>query len=82
MSQRYYTNTGKLRSIVGLFATTVLVTYATTNASEIVEGTKNLIKKAASKVNSIAFHSGKQEVAIVYRDSTGRLYDSGQRTWK
>ena len=82
MSHRFYTNTSNVKAIVGLFVTTVALSYATSNAVEIVEGTKTLIKKTAAKLESVVLHGGKQKVAIVYQDSTGRMYDSGQRTWK
>jgi hypothetical protein len=80
MSTRLYTNTSNITGIIGLVVTTVALSYASQNATKIVEGTVNLVKDGIEKGNSM-LHEQKKQCAVLGRDAMGKLYDTGKRVW-
>lgn len=79
--QSMYTNTGKVRDVVGLLIVTVLSTYAATHSTEIVDGAKRLCKDGVEKVGSI-LHKGKKQYSVIERHYDGTLHDTGKRIWR
>lgn len=76
-----YTNTGKLGSIAGLIVTTVLVAYASQNATKIVDGTVAVAKDGIRKANEI-IHGGKHQYWILERTPNGNLVNTGKKVWR
>lgn len=81
MNSKLYTNTSNLKGVIGLVATTILVSYAQAKATQIVDGGISLTKGLAGKLQQLR-HGGKQEYVICSRDFDGKLYDTGKRIWK
>lgn len=80
MNTRLYTNTGKLQSIAGLVVTTVLLSYATTHSTEIVNGVisvgKNLVNGGMRTINKAMT----REVEIWSTLPNGEVYNTGMKT--
>lgn len=76
-----YTNTSNAKAVIGLVVTTVLLSYATTHSTEIVNGTISLAKKGIEKAEEL-LHKGKKQYAVCARTFDGRVYDTGKRIWK
>jgi len=81
MNSNLYTNTKSVKSIAGLIATTILVSYASQNATEIVNKVVNLTKQGARKANEVV-HGGMKQYATIARDADGNWFDTGRRFWR
>lgn len=79
--QSLYTNTGSIRSIAGLLVVTVLVSYATMHADEIVNGTVRFCKDGVDQAKSL-LHKGKKQYSVIERHYDGTLHDTGKRIWR
>lgn len=79
-----YTNTSKPQAVLGLIVTTVLLSYAATNSTKLVNDTVSLVKKGigkvTGKVNGIC-HGNKKKYIVCGRDIDGNLYEIGT-IWK
>jgi hypothetical protein len=85
MSNRFYTNTSNPVAILGLFVTTVALSYASQNADQIVNATikgvidgVSILKDAAKK----ATNNGKQKYHVLGQDFDGKIYDTGRIVYK
>lgn len=76
-----YTNTSNLKAIFGLVLTTVLVSYASSNATEIVGDVKSLAKKGLHKAEDCLLHHGKKQYYVCAKDYDGHYYDTGRKVW-
>ena len=82
MRNSLYTNTGNIGSIIGLVVVTVLVSYASLHATEIVNGSVQAISNGVKYADRIILHKNKNQYAVCGRDFDGNLYDTGKRIWK
>lgn len=82
MRNSLYTNTGRIGSVIGLIVVTVLVSYASTNATEIVNGVFKAINNGVKDTNAKILHKDKKQYAVCGRDFDGNFYDTGKRIWK
>lgn len=82
MKPNLYVNTGKFGSIVGLVLTTIALSYVSTNATKIVDGTFNAVKNGVAEVKTHIMHGNKKQYAVWSRDISGKIYDTGERIWK
>ena len=82
MKPNLYVNTGKIGSVVGLIVTTIALSYVSTNATKIVEGTASAVKNGVVYLKNHIEHGNKKQYAVWRRDLSGKLYDTGQRLWK
>lgn len=81
MLKSIYTNTSKPSAIAGLLILTVGMAYAQSHATEIVEGSVNILKDSKQKIES-KLRKGKKQYVVAQMDFDGKLYDTGKRIWK
>ena len=82
MRNSLYTNTGNIGSIIGLVVVTVLVSYASIHATEIVNGAFRAINNGVKYADCNIIQKKKKQYAVCVRDFDGNLYDTGKRIWK
>lgn len=80
MSNRLYTNTGNVGSILGLIVTTVVLTYAAQNSTKIVDGTIAAASKGAKAVARTVNIALTREVEIWSTLPNGEKYNTGMKT--
>lgn len=80
MTTRYYTNTGKVGSIVGLIVTTVAVSYAAQHSTEIVNGTVSIAKQGVKAVRKAINEARTKEVEVWSTLPNGEVYNTGMKT--
>lgn len=80
MNTRTYTNTGKVKDILGLFVTTVVLTYAATHSEEIVNGVVTMSKNLANTGRKAVNHAVTKEVEVWSTDINGVAYRTGMTT--
>lgn len=80
MNTRLYTNTGNVKSIAGLFVTTVVLTYAASHSEEIVNGTTTIVKDVLNKGKKVINKAMTKEVEIWSTLPNGQKYNTGMKT--
>lgn len=80
MSNRLYTNTGNIGSILGLVVATVVLNYAAQNSTQIVDGTIAIAKKGVKAVKRNVNIALTREVEIWSTLPNGERYNTGMKT--
>jgi hypothetical protein len=80
MSNRLYTNTGNVGSILGLVVATVVLNYAAQNSTKIVDGTIAIAKDGVRTVKRGINHVMTREVEIWSTLPNGERYNTGMKT--
>lgn len=77
MNHRTYTNTGKVKDVLGLIVTTVALVYAAEHSTEIVEGAVSLSKSLAKNGKELINKAVTKEVEVWSTDKNGVAYRTG-----
>lgn len=80
MKTNLYTNTGNVRSILGLVVTTLLVSYVAQNSTQIVDSGIAIAKKVANKSKKFINDRVTTEFEIWSTLPNGEMYNTGMKT--
>lgn len=74
-----YTNTGKLSHVVGLVLTTIALSYVTTHATPIVDGTISAAKKGFNALRSKVTKKDAKQYELCHLDADGHVIHTGYK---
>lgn len=81
MKNTLYTNTGKVRSVIGLLVVTFATTAVSLYTPQIVEFIVKSTKTGKEKASEV-LHKGKHQYAVAERLYDGTIRDTGKRVWR